>query len=420
MQNSTPFGVLFYGEYMMKKPELLAPAGDMMRLRYALAYGADAVYLAYRDFGMRAAAGNFDLDEMRAAVALCHEQGVKLYVTVNTYPTVEETEKLPAFFAELENIAPDGMIIADIGVLILAKQYAPSIPIHISTQANITNPVTAKAYADLGATRLVLARECSLEDIRRIKAAVGENIEIECFVHGAMCMSVSGRCHLSAFLTGRDANRGACAQPCRWEYTIMEKTREGQYFPVMQDDKGTYIFNSKDMCMIEHIVDLIEAGVDSFKIEGRMKTFYYVAATVKAYRQAIDEAVSLGKLSKAAYYLEQAGKASHRDFSTGFYYAPMDHNGFNTMDGGYIRPYDVVATLEQWQDGRALICQKNKFAVGDELEVLSPDQEDFTLIVESLETTEGEQVQDAPHSQQLLFLPCEQKLHPMSIFRKKN
>jgi len=405
---------------IMKKPELLAPVGDMTRLRYAIAYGADAVYLAYRSFGMRAAAGNFDLEEMREALSLCHAAGVKLYVTVNTYPTVEETEQLPAFLSELSDIGPDGMIIADIGVMTLAKEFAPNIPIHVSTQANITNPVTAKTYADLGATRLVLARECSLEDIRRIKAAVGESVEIECFVHGAMCMSVSGRCHLSAFLTGRDANRGACAQPCRWEYTIMEKTREGQYFPVEQDQKGTYIFNSKDMCMIEHIGDLMDAGVDSFKIEGRMKTFYYVAATVKAYRGAIDEYCSTGTLSDPAYHLSQAGKASHRDFSTGFYYAPMDETGFNTMDGGYIRPYDVVATVVENGEGKVLIQQKNRFFVGDELEVLSPDRADFTLKVESLTTEEGESVDAAPHSQQLLWIPCAERLHPLAILRKKN
>lgn len=404
----------------MKKPELLAPVGDITRLQYAIAYGADAVYLAYRSFGMRAAAGNFDLEEMKEACRLCHKAGVKLYVTVNTYPTVEEMKQLPAFFTQLAEIGPDGMIIADIGVMALAKEYAPDIPIHVSTQANITNPVTAKAYAALGATRLVLARECSLQDIAQIKAAVGDEVEIECFVHGAMCMSISGRCHLSAFLTGRDANRGACAQPCRWEYTIMEKTREGQYFPVQQDQKGTYIFNSKDMCMIEHICDLIDAGVDSFKIEGRMKTFYYVAATVKAYRQAIDEVCATGALADPAYHLTQVSKASHRDFSTGFYYAPMDEVGFNTMDGGYIRPYDVVATVERWENGVALIRQKNKFYVGDELEVLSPDSEDFTLRVESLTTEEGESVADAPHSQQLLFLPCPRALHPLSILRKKN
>ncbi len=404
----------------MRKPELLAPVGDMTRLHYAIAYGADAVYLAFRSFGMRAAAGNFDLEEMKEAITLCHDAGVKLYVTVNTYPTVEEMEKLPAFLSELSALGPDGMIIADIGVMTLAKEYAPNIPIHVSTQANITNPVTAKAYAALGATRLVLARECSLEDIRKIKAAVGEGVEIECFVHGAMCMSVSGRCHLSAFLTGRDANRGACAQPCRWEYTIMEKTREGQYFPVEEDQKGTYIFNSKDMCMIEHIADLIDAGVDSFKIEGRMKTFYYVAATVKAYREAIDEVCATGALADPAYNVSQAGKASHRDFSTGFYYAPMDENGFNTMDGGYIRPYDVVATVVDWKEGAALIQQKNKFYVGDELEVLSPDREDFTIVVESLTTEEGESVPDAPHSQQLLYLPCKSPLHPLAILRKKN
>ncbi|MBR5783064.1 MAG: U32 family peptidase [Clostridia bacterium] len=404
----------------MKKPELLAPAGDMMRLRYALAYGADAIYVAYRSFGMRAACANFDEEQLRQAVALCHSQNVKLYVTVNTYPTVEEMNKLPKFLTLLEEIRPDGMIIADIGVMTLAGQYAPSVPIHVSTQANITNPVTALTYVKMGATRLVLARECSLEDIRQIKAAVGNQAEIECFVHGAMCMSVSGRCHLSAFLTGRDANRGACAQPCRWEYTIVEKMREGQYFPVVQDDRGTYIFNSKDMCMIEHIGDLIEAGVDSFKIEGRMKTFYYVATTVKAYREAIDEYAANGKLLAPEYHLTQAGKASHRDFSTGFYYAPMDENGFNTQNGGYIRPYDVVATVEKWEDGRVLICQKNKFAVGDELEVLSPCGKDFTFTVQSLTTAEGEAVADAPHSQQLLWIPCEKELGTMDVLRKKS
>lgn len=404
----------------MKKPELLAPAGDMMRLRYAVAYGADAVYVAYREFGMRAAAGNFDLQEMEEAIDLCHSKGVKLYVTVNTYPTVEETARLPQFFENMARLAPDGFIIADIGVMTLAKQYAPGVPIHVSTQANITNAVTAKAYAALGATRIVLAREVSLQQIRTIREAVGQSLEIECFVHGAMCMSVSGRCHLSAFLTGRDANRGACAQPCRWQYTVMEHTREGQYFPVEQDDKGTYIFNSKDMCMVHHIDDLIDAGVDSFKIEGRMKTFYYVAATVKAYREAIDEYCANGALSRPEYHLAQAGKASHRDFSTGFYYAPMGAEGFNTMDGGYIRPYDVVATVEDWKEGIALIRQKNKFAVGDELEVLSPDKKDFTFTVESLTDEQGECVADAPHSQQLLFVPCPVPLGPMDILRKKN
>ncbi len=403
----------------MKKPELLAPVGDMTRLQYALAYGADAVYLAYRNFGMRAAAGNFDLEQLSQAVTMCHQRGVKLYVTVNTYPTVEETAQLPAFFEEMAAIGPDAFIIADIGVMRLARQYAPGIAIHVSTQANITNATTALAYAELGATRVVLAREVSLEQIRVIRQAVGDKLEIECFVHGAMCMSVSGRCHLSAFLTGRDANRGACAQPCRWEYTITEGKREGQYFPVEQDGKGTYIFNSKDMCMVHHIDDLIAAGVDSFKIEGRMKTFYYVASTVKAYRQAIDECFA-GSEPRPLYHLEQAGKASHRDFSTGFYYAPMGEDGFNPLDGGYIRPYDVVATVEHWEDGVALIRQKNKFAVGDTLEVLSPQRDDFALRVESLVTEEGESVPDAPHSQQLLRLPCSIPLSPMDILRKEN
>lgn len=404
----------------MKKVELLAPVGDMTRLQYAVAYGADAVYLAYREFGMRAAAGNFDLEELKTAIEFCRRKGVKLYLTVNTYPTAEECRRLPDFFKTMELLRPDAFIIADIGVMALARQYAPSVALHVSTQANITNPVTALQYVELGASRLVLARELSLEQIKEIRAAIGDRAEIECFVHGAMCMSVSGRCHLSAFLTGRDANRGACAQPCRWEYTITEQTREGQYFPVEQDGKGTYIFNSKDLCMVDHIGDLIEAGIDSLKIEGRMKTFYYVATTVKAYRQALDEYYENGKLLRPEHYLVQAGKASHRDFSTGFYYAPMGADGFNPLTGGYIRPYDVVATVEGWENGRALIRQKNKFAVGDELEILTPVGEDITFTVESLTTEEGEPVVDAPHSQQLLYLPCETPLTPMDILRKKN
>lgn len=402
----------------MKKPELLAPAGDMQRLRYALHYGADAVYVAYRQFGMRAACANFDYEQLREAIALCHAVGARLYVTVNTYPTVDEVTELPAFFKQMSKLAPDAFIIADIGVMALAKEYAPEIPIHVSTQANITNAVTAKQYAALGATRVVLARETSLAQIRQIRKELPEAVEIECFVHGAMCMSVSGRCHLSAMFTGRDANRGACAQPCRWQYTVMEQTRPGQYFPVEQDDKGTYIFNSKDMCMIEHIPELMEAGVDSFKIEGRMKTFYYVAATVSAYRAAIDEIVQTGTLADPAAALHEVGKASHRDFSTGFYFGPMNEDGFNTFDGGYIRPYDVVATVEDYADGIALIQQKNKFAVGDTLEVLSPNDKPKCFTVESMTDEEGNSVSDAPHSQQLLHIPCPFELHPMDILRK--
>lgn len=403
-----------------KKPEILAPVGDMTRLTYAIKYGADAVYLAYREYGMRAAAGNFSLEEIKEAVKICHAENVKVYVTLNTFPTVSEMEKLPEFLKEMSKISPDAFIVADIGVMSLVKQYAPNIEIHVSTQANVTNAVTALMYASLGAKRVVLARETSLEEIREIKKAVGDTLEIECFVHGAMCMSVSGRCHLSAFLTGRDANRGACAQPCRWQYTITEMKREGEFFPVEQDGKGTYIFNSKDMCMIEHIDELIKAGVDSFKIEGRMKTFYYVAVTVKAYRNAVDEYFEKGKIENPEFYLTQASKASHRDFSTGFYYEPMGADGFNTFTGGYIRPYDVIATVEGWENGVALIRQKNKFKVGDRLEILSPKNEDVTITVESIKNTDGEEMETAPHPEQLLYIPCEIPLSTVDLLRKQN
>ncbi|MBQ8533799.1 MAG: U32 family peptidase [Clostridia bacterium] len=401
----------------LKRPELLAPVGDITRLNYAIEYGADAVYLAYKQFGMRAAVGNFDIDELSYAVELCHKRGVKVYVTVNTYPTVEETEQLQGFFTEMARIGPDAFIIADIGVMSMAKIYAPNIDIHVSTQANVTNALTALEYVKLGAKRIVLAREVSLEDIRAIKKAVGET-EIECFVHGAMCMSVSGRCHLSAFLTGRDANRGACAQPCRWQYTITEMKREGEFFPVEQDGKGTYIFNSKDMCMVEHIDDLIKAGVDSFKIEGRMKTAYYVACTVKAYKMAIDEYFEKGDYDRSRC-LAEAQKASHRDFSTGFYYAPMGADGFNTFTGGYVRTHELIATVEGWEDGVALIRQKNKFSVGDTLEILSPEKEDVTFTVERITTLEGEDMPDAPHPEQLLHIPCKTPLSTMDILRRK-
>ncbi len=400
-----------------KKPELLAPVGDITRLNYAIEYGADAVYLAYRRFGMRAAVNNFDIDELKEAVNICRLKGVKVYVTVNTYPTVEETAELAEFFKQMANIRPDAFIIADLGVMFMAKTYAPSIDIHISTQANITNALSALEYVKLGAKRIVLARECSLEDIRAIKKAVGDT-EIECFVHGAMCMSVSGRCHLSAFLTGRDANRGACAQPCRWQYTVTEMKREGEYFPVEQDGKGTYIFNSKDMCMVEHIDDLIKAGVDSFKIEGRMKTAYYVASTVKAYRMAIDECFEKGDYDRKRCFAE-AAKASHRDFSTGFYYAPMGADGFNTFTGGYVRTHELIATVEGWEDGVALIRQKNKFSVGDTLEILSPRNDDISFKVERITSLQGEDMPDAPHPEQLLHIPCKTPLTPMDILRRQ-
>ncbi len=403
----------------MKRPEILAPAGDMERLQYAFAYGADAVYLAYTSFGMRTACDNFTLEELQEAIEYAHARNKKVYITLNVYALQEQLGLIADFLKKVEPLQPDAFLVADLGVLSLAKQYAPSIPIHISTQANITNAASARAFYELGARRVVLARELSLEEIRSIRNDVPADLELECFVHGAMCMSVSGRCHLSQYMTGRDANQGGCAQPCRWSYTVMEQTRPGQYFPVESHAEGSYIFNAKDLCMIEHLQELCEAGINSFKIEGRAKTFYYVAAVVKAYREALDAVMSGASQPEKA--LKEVQKVSHRGYSTGFYFGRPDADATNRETGGYIRKYDVVAVVEKADAVSAVIRQRNKFVCGDELELLSPEGESQTFRVEKIINEQGEEVLQAPHADERLRLVTEPaiSLDTMDILRKK-
>lgn len=393
--------------------ELLAPAGNFEKLKYAIWYGADAVYCAYQAFSLRAAGGNFNEQQLKEAVDFCHKAGKKIYITVNIYPAEEDLEALPAFLEFLETLKPDGMIISDLGILRLAKRYAPSVPIHISTQANITNYEAAMAYHELGASRLVLARETTLEQIRSIGSKIPSSLELECFVHGAMCISYSGRCLLSAVMTDRSANRGACSHPCRWSYALMEEQRPGEYFPIQEDERGTYIMNSKDLCLMPYLKELEEAGVKSLKIEGRMKSFYYAACTAKAYRKALDD-LKAGKPFNPKL-LEELKAVSHRDYTTGFFFGTPDENAQNPLDSGYRRTTDVVAVADE-QEG--WLIQKNKFSVGEPLWIFSPDQEPQKIIISSMEDEKGLSIESAPHAQMRVRVPF--SLPPHSILRREH
>lgn len=407
-------------EHTIKKPELLSPAGDAERLEAALYFGADAVYLAATAFGMRAAAPNFTFDALKQAVETAHKAGVKVYLTCNTLPRNHEMDSLPAFLEQVEACAVDALIVADLGVLALCKRYAPNTPVHISTQAGVVNYAAARQLHDLGAQRIVPARELSLAEIAEIRAKTPKSLEIECFVHGAMCVSFSGRCLLSNYLTGRDANRGACAQPCRWTYALMEKTRDGQYFPIDEDADGTYILNSKDMCMIEHIPQLIEAGVDSFKIEGRAKSAYYTAVITNAYRAAIDAycANPAKDWAPAPWIVEETRKVSFRDYCTGFYLDDPLKEANISFEGGYRREWEVSAVVKD-SDGEYLyVQQRNKFSVGDTLELLEKGKAPQDLQVEALYTSEGEPITDAPHPMMSLKIACSKRVQSGSLLRK--
>ncbi|MBQ8895108.1 MAG: U32 family peptidase [Clostridia bacterium] len=392
--------------------ELLAPAGNMEKLRYAVWYGADAVYCAYRSFGLRAASENFDYEELREAIAFCHAYGVRLYVTVNIYPTQRDLAELPGFFAMLAEFRPDGLIIADLGVMALAKRHAPEIPIHVSTQANVTNYETAMVLRELGAKRIVLAREMPLGDIIDLRQKLPADVELEAFAHGAMCVAYSGRCLLSAAMAARSGNQGACAQPCRWNYALMEEKRPGSYFPIEEDGRGTYVFNSKDLCLIGHLKELEDAGVASLKIEGRMKSFYYVACVTRAYRRALDD-LAAGKPYDPAL-LEELRAVSHRDYCTGFLFGDPGVAGQNPHNGGYIRHTDVVAVADE-QPG--WVIQKNKFVLGETLWVLSPGKEPYSLVVEAMTDEQGQAIETAPHAEMRVYLGVE--LAPHSIIRRE-
>lgn len=403
------------------KPEVLAPAGDFERLEAAVSFGADAVYIGGGMFGMRTSPANFSDDELPKAVEYAHSRGVKVYLTCNTVPRNNEVDVLPSFLQMAEKAGVDALIISDIGTMTLAKKYAPNTEIHISTQAGITNYATANAFYEMGAKRVVLARELSIEDIKVIREKTPKALDIECFVHGAMCVSFSGRCLLSNYLVGRDSNRGDCAQPCRWKYHIMEETRPGVYFPIEQDDKGTYIMNARDMCMIEHIPELVSAGITSLKIEGRAKSAYYTAAVTNAYRAAVDEfMMNPSEDFKISDWIrEEMRKVSYREYCTGFYFgSPLD-NAEIYYEGGYRREWDVVAVCEKWENGTLFAVQRNKFLDGDTLEIVEAGKEPFTVTVSDLKNEAGEKIESAPHATMKLSFSCEREVKPGSIIRKQ-
>ena len=405
---------------MIKKPEILSPAGDMECLEAALSFGADAVFLAGKLFGMRSAPKNFDNTQLKLACDKAHALGKKIYVTCNVLPRNRELEYLPDFLSYAQECGVDALIIADLGILEAAKSYAPKVARHISTQAGVTNYATANALYNMGASRVVLAREIPLDEIAEMRAKIPSELEIECFVHGAMCVSFSGRCLISSYMTGRDANHGDCAQPCRWKYHLFEENREGQYFPVEETSDGTYLYNSRDLCMIEHIPELVRAGISSFKIEGRAKSAYYTAVTTNAYRHAVDDYFE--NLSDdyrlKPWIKEELEKISHREYNTGFYF--NGEPGQVTGNGGYIRHYDAVAVCEKSVDETtSLISQRNKFLVGDTLDVLPPSGVPFNIKCISLQNEDGEFVDSAPHPTQKLKMKSDKAVPAGSVIRKK-
>ncbi len=400
-------------------PELLAPAGDEDCLAAAIAYGADAVYLGAKAFGMRAKAANFDPEGLERAARQCHKAGVKLYLTCNTLPRGREVDALPAFIRDARDAGVDALIIADLGVMMLAKRTAPNLPVHVSTQFGVVNKLTARELYNLGASRVVLARELTLEEIAEIRADTPSDLGIEAFVHGAMCVSVSGRCVLSNYMAERDANRGECAQPCRWTYALTESKRPDQHFPIYEEDGYSYILNSRDMRMIQHLDKLAAAGVDSLKIEGRAKKAYYVATITGAYRKALDllqQDPEHFVLPDAL--LEETEKVSHRPYSTGFYLG--DYPGQDTVRGGYLRHWELVATVDGWEDGTLLCTGRNRFLPGETLELLRPDGLPVPLPVTEIRDEEGNRLEAACHPMMKLRLPCAIPCPPGSMLRRKN
>ncbi len=400
---------------MRKKPELLSPAGDMERLQMAVSYGADAVYLAGTSFGMRAFAGNFSPEELPEAVAYAHRHGVRTHVTVNTMARSGEVDRLPAHLELLDSIGVDALILADLGAFRLAERYAPRCERHISTQVSVANYASAKAWYELGAKRVVLARELSLPEIREIREKTPPELEIEVFCHGAMCVSWSGRCLLSNYMTGRDSSRGACAQPCRYKYALMEEKRPGEYFPVFEDEKGSYIMNSRDMCMIDHLDDLMDAGVDCLKIEGRAKSAYYAAIVTGAYRHVLD-AVAEGRPVDPVWR-DEVEKVSHRHYSTGFFYGEP---GQYVENSRYIREFQVCAVVTgHTPDGLAILSLRNKFSAGDELELVGPDLRPVTFTAPEMLLPDGTPLREprTPQMEFLMRLPC--PVPALSILRRR-
>lgn len=405
----------------MRKTELLIPAGSLEVLKTAVIYGADAVYIGGEAFGLRAKAKNFTNEDIRKGIEFAHERGVKIYITANILAHNEDLSGVEEYFNELKEIRPDAVIISDPGVFAIAKRVIPDMEIHISTQANNTNYGTYLFWHQLGAKRVVSARELSLAEIKDIREKIPEDLEIESFIHGAMCMSYSGRCLLSNFMTGRDANQGACTHPCRWKYSIVEEKRPGEYMQVYENERGTYIFNSKDLCMIEHIPEMIDAGIDSFKIEGRMKTALYVATVARTYRKAIDDYNKDPELYKANmdWYKSEIGKCTYREFTTGFYFGKPDATTQIYDNNTYVKNYTYLGTVEAIDErGYARIEQKNKFSVGETIEVMKPDGRNLEVTVKGIWNEEGKTQDSAPHSRQLLFVHLDAQIDPFDILRR--
>lgn len=404
----------------MKKPELLIPAGSLEVMKTAIRYGADAVYCGGEEFSLRAKAKNFSDEDLAEGIRYAHEHGVKVHITANILAHNYDFPEVEEFMKKMKELKPDAMIINDPGIFMTARRICPEIDIHISTQSSSTNYETFKFWHDLGATRVVAARELSLEEIRQIRAKVPEDLEIEAFVHGAMCMSYSGRCMLSNFFTGRDANRGECTHPCRWRYSIVEETRPGEYMPVYENERGTYIFNSKDLCMIDYIPELCEAGIDSFKLEGRMKTALYVATIARTYRKAIDDYYENPEKYRRnlPWYRDEIARCTYREFTTGFYFGKPDTNAQIYDSNTYVKNYTYLGTVRSLEeDGTAVFEQKNKFCVGDAIEIMKPDGTDLTAKVLSIRNDDGEEQDSAPHPLQNLHVKLDQRVEEGDILR---
>lgn len=405
----------------MRKLELLIPAGSLEVLKTAVIYGADAVYIGGEAFGLRAKAKNFTNEEIKEGIAFAHERGVKVYITANILAHNDDLPGIRQYFEEMKEIRPDALIISDPGVFCIARETLPDMELHISTQANNTNYGAYLFWHRQGAKRVVSARELSLKEIKEIREQIPEDMEIESFIHGAMCISYSGRCLLSNYFVGRDANQGACTHPCRWKYSIVEETRPGEYMPVYENERGTYIFNSKDLCMIEHIPEMIDAGIDSFKIEGRMKTALYVATVARTYRKAIDDYLKDPRIyeENMEWYKAEIGKCTYREFTTGFYFHKPDSTTQIYDSNTYVKNYTYLGTVEiAREDGLFRIEQKNKFSVGELIEVMKPDGQNIEAKVLAIYDEAGNALENAPHPKQILYVDLGMRLEPYDIIRR--
>lgn len=405
---------------MRRHPELLIPASSLEVLKTAVIFGADAVYIGGEAFGLRAKAKNFSLEEMKEGIRFAHVHDVKVYVTANILAHNDDLPGVREYFKELKEIKPDALIIADPGVFQIAGEICPELERHISTQANNTNYETYKFWHQQGASRVVSARELSLDEIRELREKIPADLEIETFVHGAMCISYSGRCLLSSYFTGRDANRGACTHPCRWKYAVVEETRPGEYMPVYENERGTYIFNSKDLCMIGHIPELIDAGVDSLKVEGRMKTALYVATVARTYRRAIDDYKKDPQLYRKnmPWYLDQISNCTYRQFTTGFFFGKPDENTQIYESNTYNKEYTYLGIVSEVKDGRCRIEQRNKFSVGETIEIMKPDGQNVSVQVQRILNEDGQEQESAPHSRQVLYVGLSETPDVFDILRR--